>query len=78
MARHGFRLTYEDRAKLNAAPWCQICGTQNNLQIDHCHKTNVIRGYLCREHNTGIARFHDDITELIMAIEYLIPYETTD
>ena len=76
--RHRFRLTYEDRRKLDAEPWCQICGTQEDLQIDHCHETNVIRGYLCREHNTGIARFNDNITELLMAIDYLTPYETTN
>ena len=74
--RHGFRLSYEDRAKLDAEPWCYICGTQDNLVIDHCHQTNLIRGYLCDTHNTALGKFHDSITELTMAIEYLTTYET--
>ena len=71
--RHGFRLTYEDRAFLNAAPWCALCGTQEDLHIDHCHKTNRIRGYLCEGHNQAIGKFGDDPTLLLFAIHYLIP-----
>ena len=76
--KYGFRLTYADRAKLDAEPWCYICATQDNLVIDHCHKTNEVRGYLCNQHNTALGKFHDSITELQMAIEYLTPYETTN
>jgi len=77
-SKYGFRLTYADREKLDAQPWCYICGTQDNLVIDHCHKTDLIRGYLCDIHNTALGKFHDSITELTMAIDYLTTYEIID
>ena len=70
--RHGFRLTPRDRVFLEEKPYCNICGTTHNLHIDHCHKTNKIRGYLCFKHNTAIGKFNDDVEELRAAIEYLL------
>ena len=79
--RFGFTLTFQDRAFLDSKPYCNICGTTHNLHIDHCHKTNKIRGYLCRNHNTALGKFNDDVEELRSAIEYLLtstkPNETT-
>ena len=69
----GFNLTYEIRAMLDAAPWCWICGSQEDLHIDHCHSTNRVRGYLCKNHNTALGHFKDDPTLLHIAIDYLIP-----
>ena len=69
--RHGFKLTFEDRAMLNAKPFCQICGTTKRLHIDHCHTTNKIRGYLCAAHNQGIGLFNENIEDLKAAINYL-------
>ena len=69
--RHGFVLTHEDRAKLNAEPWCHICGIDDDLVIDHCHKTNKVRHYLCRRCNTGIGQFDDNIELMQKAIEYV-------
>ena len=77
--RHGFRLTYKDREMLDASPWCAICGTQEDLHIDHCHTTNRIRGYLCSHHNKAIGLLNEDITFFHMAIDYLTPpNETTN
>lgn len=55
---------------------CAICGKPpkdggRRLSIDHCHETNVIRGLLCDAHNIGLGMFHDSITELQSAIDYL-------
>ena len=75
---HKFRLTPEDRVLLDSAPWCQICGTQDNLHIDHCHETNTIRGYLCSNHNTAIGLLGENINLFHLAIDYLTPtYENT-
>jgi len=41
------------------------------LCIDHCHKTNKVRGLLCIECNTGLGRFEDKLQILINAINYL-------
>ncbi len=41
------------------------------IEVDHCHKTGVVRGLLCRKCNVGIAFFDDDINRLQIAIEYI-------
>lgn len=46
------------------------------LAVDHCHKTNSIRGLLCHSCNTGIGKFNDDIQLLQNAIEYLKKHNT--
>ena len=51
---------------------CQICGVADKpLDLDHCHKTNKVRGMLCRLCNRGLGHFHDDIGKISKAIEYL-------
>lgn len=61
---------------------CAICGNEEtathnfykqkqDLAVDHCHKTGKIRGLLCQDCNRGIGKFHEDITILKNAIEYL-------
>lgn len=55
---------------------CKICGIDENnckkgLEIDHCHKTNKIRGLLCMECNTGLGKFKDNKEFLKEAINYL-------
>lgn len=50
---------------------CQICGTETNLCLDHCHNTNEVRGFLCAHCNTGLGMFRDNISFLENAIKYL-------
>jgi len=54
---------------------CYICNISlniNNEAIDHCHKTNKIRGILCKKCNSGLGMFNDNILNLQNAINYLI------
>jgi transposase-like protein len=54
---------------------CLICDqefTDSNLpQMDHDHKNNKFRGYLCGMCNKGLGHFKDDIGILENAIRYL-------
>lgn len=57
---------------------CKICNTDLDshkfrqfMNIDHCHKTNKIRGILCSSCNVGLGSFKDSVVILNKAIEYL-------
>jgi hypothetical protein len=50
---------------------CAICGTDQDLFVDHCHKSLRIRGVLCRSHNIGLGMFGDSTELLSKAIEYI-------
>ena len=52
---------------------CQICGRYvgPSLNVDHDHKTGMVRGLLCPECNLGLGNFGDSIKTLAKAIIYL-------
>lgn len=53
---------------------CAICGNHQHYQrlaVDHCHKTQQIRGLLCMQCNRGLGRFFDSPFRLQNAINYL-------
>ena len=59
---------------------CACCGLhvseQNQrLSVDHCHETNVVRGLLCSNCNTGIGKLGDNVEGLTRAINYLSSQE---
>jgi hypothetical protein len=59
---------------------CKMCnkpetlvsnGRLENLSIDHCHITGVLRGLLCRRCNTAIGYLNDDPVLVDRAAAYL-------
>lgn len=56
---------------------CAICGARPpddepfGLFVDHCHKTNVVRGLLCSPCNGALGSFEDSVARLRRAIAYL-------
>jgi hypothetical protein len=60
---------------------CAICGTDKpggfgkKLHIDHCHKTQKVRGLLCSNCNTAIGYLQDSISILESAKQYLIKHQ---
>ncbi len=50
---------------------CQICGKECNVVLDHCHRTNKLRGWLCGACNLAIGQLDDNPETLRRAAEYL-------
>lgn len=50
---------------------CEICFSYDNLVVDHCHETGVVRGVLCSSCNTAIGLMGENIDRLAAAIEYV-------
>ena len=78
-------LTEEDYARLYAAQKgrCAICGrketaqlrgTEKRLAVDHCHKTQKVRGLLCQRCNQSLGLMEENIGNLAQMIEYLQRY----
>ena len=53
---------------------CAICGKQPKgfLVIDHDHKTEEVRGMLCKQCNIGLGAFKDNPMFLFNAVKYLL------
>lgn len=55
---------------------CAICGKNGKefsrrFDVDHCHKTNKIRGLCCIRCNRALGLFRDDIKIISNALNYL-------
>ena len=60
--KHGMVLDIETRQRLEAEPYCHICGSTEKLHIDHNHVTKQFRDYLCYSCNykLGWLAKHED------------------
>jgi hypothetical protein len=58
---------------------CKICNkkclSRKSLSVDHCHKTEKVRGLLCVKCNTSLGMLNDDISLFYKAIDYLKNFE---
>ena len=75
-----YRLSLDDIKKMfdNQNGKCKICDIKyenaskhSGLYIDHCHKSNKIRGLLCSKCNRLLGVWDDNIEILQSAINYL-------
>lgn len=77
MSKYKLTLRQVDEILKSQNGLCAICrspvllGGKGGAKIDHCHKTNIIRGILCSTCNTGLGHFKDSINNLCEAIKYL-------
>lgn len=81
--KYGLTIKGYDTILKNQNGCCAICGTAKNIRIvngkeqhtylvvDHCHKTEKVRGLLCYTCNVGLGMFRDNTEYLKTAIEYL-------
>lgn len=52
---------------------CAICGCDEKLMLDHCHRTCCVRGLLCNRCNSGIGFLGDSPMVVHRALKYLDP-----
>lgn len=78
--RYKYGLEPEELAKILTSQnnQCAICSLdfsfdsiESKPYLDHCHKTEVVRGALCMKCNSGLGQFEDDCERLLKAVEYL-------
>lgn len=54
---------------------CECCGakphSRKGLALDHCHKTNKFRGWLCHRCNLAIGALGDSVAGLMRAVRYM-------
>lgn len=73
--KHGITIEEYDALLVGAGGQCAICkgnrGNRKTLHLDHCHKTNKVRGVLCSLCNMALGSMDDNIEFLEAAIAYL-------
>ena len=50
---------------------CVICKREKKLVLDHCHRTNKIRGFICNKCNTALGMIEDNIQTAKNIVKYL-------
>lgn len=58
---------------------CAGCGRPSQmfnyrLCVDHCHKSNKIRGLLCKDCNLALGHIRDNISTLLSLANYLVSF----
>lgn len=67
-----YGMSAEQLSELLAAhPCCEICGSSEFLNVDHCHVTGAVRGVLCQGCNSALGGFKEDPERIEAALEYL-------
>jgi len=71
MRRYG--LTWHDVRRLEERQGgrCLICGETGPLQVDHCHRSGLVRGLLCSSCNLILGHAKDRPDRLLRAVRYL-------
>lgn len=68
-----YGITAEDYDKMFAVQQglCAVCNKNSKLDVDHDHKTGVVRALLCKGCNVALGRVQDNPTTLRKLAEYL-------
>lgn len=66
-----YEMTTAEVKEFRDRAFCEICGSDSRLVIDHCHVEGQVRGVLCSKCNTGIGQFDEDKGKLLGAIRYV-------
>lgn len=74
--QYGLTAAGHDAIRERQGNKCGCCGDvfrpeRNQVAVDHCHKTGVVRGLLCSRCNLGLGHFLDSSLRLRLAAGYL-------
>ena len=50
---------------------CEVCGTTENLCVDHCHETLKVRGCLCNRCNVALGFLREDPVIIQQLLNYI-------
>ena len=70
-ARSRYGLSWNEYQRLKQDGSCYVCGTVEDLVIDHCHETGLLRGVLCNMHNKALGLLQDNPAYLDRLLNYL-------
>lgn len=74
--KYGITKTDYDNLLISQNHCCKICGRhksefKRSLAVDHCHKTNKVRGLLCHHCNAAIGHLFESVKIMEAAITYI-------
>ena len=49
---------------------CMTCGSKENVCVDHCHETGIIRGFLCRNCNISLGMMKENSNNIERLAKY--------
>lgn len=75
LGKHGIEISQLQSMYEKQQNRCAICGSDTELEIDHCHESNEIRELLCMQCNTGLGNFKDNPDILQKAANYLFKHK---
>jgi hypothetical protein len=52
--------------------YCELCGKQDRIVFDHCHESELFRGWICDRCNKVLGLVKDDMILLEKMIDYLL------
>ena len=74
--RYGITQDQFEQMLVDQSNKCKICNIEfkntKSTHIDHCHKTNKVRGLLCNDCNLALGQFGDNTDIMDNAIKYLV------
>lgn len=68
--KYNYNITLEEANSIKANG-CNICGTFEDLCIDHKHSTNKVRGCLCKKCNLALGHVENNMDLLHKMLSYL-------
>jgi hypothetical protein len=59
--------------------WCANLGCPNRAtDVDHCHSTGKVRGFLCHRCNVALGYLGDDVNRILLLASYLRDHQIAE